>query len=64
MFLFQLKVLECVTKSEKIKYGKPTEMFLDVFDKPSVLLERQQKEFLEFLEQYKEHYPLDNYDKL
>lgn len=57
-------VLECVTKSEKIKYGKPTEMFLDVFDKPSVLLERQQKEFLEFLEQYKEHYPLDNYDKL
>jgi hypothetical protein len=39
-------------------------MFMDVFDKPSALLEKQMKEFLEHLNQHKDHYPLDNYEKM
>ena len=65
IFLFiTLKVLDCVSKAEKTKFHKPTEMFYDVFDKPTPLLTRQMNEFTEFLKTNKEHYPLDNYDKL
>jgi len=57
-------VLESVTTAEKIKYNKPTEMFMDVYDKPSQLIERQMKDFLEHVKANKEHYPLNNYEKL
>lgn len=56
--------MESVTTAEKIKYNKPTEMFMDVYDKPSQLLDRQMKDFLEHVKANKEHYPLNNYEKL
>ena len=56
--------MEAVSKAEKAKYAKPTEMFLDVFDKPSKLLEKQMNEFTEHLKANKQHYPLNNYEKL
>ena len=56
--------MEAVTKAEKSKYPKPTELFLDVFDKPSRLLEKQMNEFLDHLKTNKQHYPLNNYEKL
>lgn len=56
-------VLECVARSEKVKYCKPSEMFMDVFDKQSPLLERQMREMLDHVKAYKEHYPLELYEK-
>ncbi len=56
--------MESVTKAEKAKYHKPTEMFVDVYDKPSNLIEKQQKEFLEHIKKYGQHYPLDAYEKI
>ena len=56
-------VLECVSRAEKVKYCKPIEMFNDVFDKPSVLLERQSREMLDHVKAHKEHYPLELYEK-
>jgi hypothetical protein len=56
--------MESVSKAEKTKYHKPTEMFFDVYDKPSALLEKQQKEFLEHLKTNSQHYPLNNYEKI
>lgn len=56
-------VMSCVTEAEKAKFHKPTEMFMDVFDKPSALLQRQMKEFEEYVKANKEHYPLENYEK-
>ncbi|RNA02746.1 2-oxoisovalerate dehydrogenase subunit mitochondrial [Brachionus plicatilis] len=57
-------IMESITKSERTKNMKPTEMFLDVFDRPSQSLLKQQNEFLDHLKQNKEHYPLDTYEKL
>ncbi len=59
-----LKIMECVANAEKTKFHRPTEMFMDVFDKPTPLIEKQMREFKEFIETHKEHYPLDNYDKM
>ena len=56
-------VLECVGRSEKVKYNKPSEMFNDVFDKQSSLLEKQAKEMLEHIKAHKEHYPMELYEK-
>ena len=56
--------MDAVGKAENSKYGRPTEMFLDVFDKPSRLLEKQMNEFLEHLKTNKQHYPLNKYEKL
>lgn len=56
-------VLECVGRSEKVKYCKPSEMFDDVFDKKSPLLERQMREMLEHVKSQKDHYPLELYEK-
>lgn len=53
-----------MTKSERTKYASPTEMFLDVFDEPSKLIQRQKNELLEHLKTNKEHYPLNSYEKL
>ena len=56
--------MEAVAKAEKTKYAKPTEMFLDVFDKPSRLLEKQMNEFMEHLKDNKQHYPMNKFEKL
>ena len=56
--------MEAVSKAEKTKYAKPTEMFLDVFDKPSALLEKQRAEFLEHLKANKKHYPMTSYENM
>jgi hypothetical protein len=56
--------LKSIKKAESTKYFKPTEMFHDVYDKPSELLLKQKSEFLEHIKAYKEHYPLDKYDKI
>ena len=51
-------------KAEKVKYHKPTEMFLDVLDKPSRLMERQRDELVEHLKQHAKEYPLSSYEKI
>jgi hypothetical protein len=52
-------------KSEKSKFHKPTEMFLDVLDKPSRLMERQRDEFVEHIKQHVKDYPmLSSYEKI
>ena len=56
--------MDAVSQAEKSKYGPPTEMFLDVFDKPSRLLEKQMKEFHEHIKANKQHYPLNKYEKM
>ncbi len=56
-------VLKCVKKAENTKYLKPTEMFNDVYDKPSKLIIRQTNEFLDHIKENKEHYPLEKYEK-
>lgn len=56
-------VLECVARSEKVKYCKPAEMFEDVFDKQSPILEKQKREMLDHIKAHKEHYPLELYEK-
>jgi hypothetical protein len=53
-----------MASAEKTRFHKPTEMFMDVFDKPSALIEKQMREFKEYVQNHKEHYPLDNYDKM
>ena len=58
------KILECVAKAEKTKYAKPTEMFLDIYDKPTALLEKQRKEFLDHLKANSKNYPMDAYEKI
>jgi 2-oxoisovalerate dehydrogenase E1 component alpha subunit len=57
-------IMDSVLKAEKTKYHKPTEMFMDIYDKPTQLLERQMKEMLSHVQRNKEHYPLNNYEKL
>lgn len=56
--------MDSITKSERTKNLKPTEMFMDVFDTPSKAILKQQSEFLEHLKNNKEHYPLDTFEKL
>ena len=56
-------VLECVGRTEKVKYCKPTEMFEDILDKPSAILERQAKEMMQHVKSKKDHYPLELYEK-
>ena len=51
-------------KAEKIKKAKPTDMFEDVYDVPSVHLERQKAELLEHLKIYKDKYPMDTFERL
>ena len=59
-----MKIMDAVSQAEKCKYGAPTEMFLDVFDKPSRLLEKQLKEFREHIKAHQQHYPLNKYEKM
>lgn len=58
------KILNAVAAAEKKRFCKPTEMFEDVFDKTSPLLERQRNEMLEHLKKNREHYPLESYEKM
>ena len=50
--------------AEKKRFCNPTEMFEDVFDKTTPLLERQRSEMLEHLKKNREHYPLESYEKI
>lgn len=56
-------VLECVARAEKVKYCKPSEMFNDVFDKRTPLLDKQMNEMLEHIKAQKAHYPMELYEK-
>lgn len=56
--------MKCVSNSENIKYSDPMEMFMDVYDKPTRNIEKQMKEFKDHINEYKDHYPLDKYEKL
>lgn len=60
----QAHVMECFQKAETQRRSKPTEMFEDVFDKLPPMLERQKKELLDHLKQYKKEYPMELYEKL
>ena len=62
-YRFNFQVMECFHNAEKVKRAKPTDMFEDVFDKLPANLERQKKEMLEHIKNYKSEYPLDLYEK-
>lgn len=60
----QLKkeVLTALVTAEKKKKPSIASMFDDIYDVPTDDLQKQHQELLDHLDQYKEHYKLDNYD--
>lgn len=56
--------MKCINESEKTKYCDPLEMFKDIYDKPTAELNKQMEEFKEHVKIYKEHYPLNKYEKM
>ena len=59
-----LQVFNAFEKAEKVKKGKPTDMFDDVFDVPSSQIERQKRELLDHLKIHKDKYQMDTFERL
>ncbi len=64
MFLFFfLQVLEAFSQAEKKKKPSPNLLFTDVYDQMTPQLEKQLKEMKDHVTNYKEQYPIDQYEK-
>eukprot|EP01104_Vermistella_antarctica_P001336 TRINITY_DN11389_c0_g1_i1.p1 TRINITY_DN11389_c0_g1~~TRINITY_DN11389_c0_g1_i1.p1 ORF type:complete len:473 (-),score=130.54 TRINITY_DN11389_c0_g1_i1:34-1386(-) len=57
------EVLKAMKTAEAKKFPSIDHLFTDVYAQPTKNLLNQQKEMLEHLEEYKEHYDLSNYEK-
>ena len=57
-------MLESFNDAEKILKPNPEELFGDVYDKLTPQLKQQLEEMKKHVKQYKEHYPLDLYQKM
>ncbi|XP_071832661.1 2-oxoisovalerate dehydrogenase subunit alpha, mitochondrial-like [Apostichopus japonicus] len=57
-------VLEEFAKAETLKKPSPTEMMTDVLDSLSPNLERQLEKMKKHVEEYKEHYPVSNFEEM
>lgn len=58
------QVMKCFYDAEKMKRGKPTDMFDDIYDKLPEHLLRQRKELVQHIKLYSKEYPLELYEKL
>lgn len=56
-------VMEAFERAERRLKPRPDWLFTDVYDENPTGLQKQQEALQRHLEQYKEHYPLDLYDK-
>ena len=57
-------MIQAIDKAEKMRKGKPTDMFNEVYDTLTPNLEKQKAELLEHLKTYKDQYPMETYEKL
>lgn len=58
------QVMEAFSKAEKRKKPNPDFLFTDVYDTIPVHLKKQHQEMREHVNQYKEHYPLNNHESM
>lgn len=58
------EIMDSFNAAEIQNKAKPTEMFEEVFDRPTQNLERQRAEMIKHLKIYKNEYPLEHYEKL
>ena len=58
------QILESFNRAEKKLKPRPDEMFYDVYKEMTPHLEKQMAEMKKHVAQYKEHYPVDNYEKM
>jgi len=58
------QILEAFARAEKKKKPSPVEMFKDVYAELPVHLQKQMNEMKEHVKQYKEHYPVDNFEPM
>lgn len=49
-------MIEALKNGREASFHPPEELFTDVYDKPTANLIEQQKELMEHLEKYGEHY--------
>lgn len=56
-------VMEAFERAEKRLKPNPELMFTDVYQEVTPLLSKQRESMWKHVQQYKEHYPLDLYDK-
>ncbi len=54
----------CLLKAEKTLRVQPQDMFNDVYDVMPKNLQKQQKEMIAHVKQYKAEYPLHLYEKM
>lgn len=57
------QVMQTMVKAEKLKRAPIDEMLKDVYDEMPPHIQEQLEAIKSHIEQYKEHYPLDNYEK-
>lgn len=60
----QKEVMDAFNVAEQQKRARPTEMFEEVFDKPTPMLARQREEMVTHVKKYKTEYPLEMFEKL
>ena len=56
--------MKAFATAEKTKKGNPEELFEDVYDKMPPNLLKQKEDMKEIVNMYKEHYPLEHYEKM
>lgn len=59
-----VQVLESFQKAEKRLKPNPEYMFTDVYKEMPEHLEKQLQEMKQHVRNYKEHYPLENFEKM
>ncbi|KAK7104546.1 2-oxoisovalerate dehydrogenase subunit alpha, mitochondrial-like [Littorina saxatilis] len=58
------RVMKAFAEAEPRKRPSPEELFNDVYDELPPMLQQQMKEMKEHVMQHKEHYPLEQYEKM
>ena len=64
VLFFISQVLEAFAKAEKIRKPNPELMFTDVYEEVPTHLKEQLSHMKQHVNTYKEHYPLDSYQKM
>lgn len=57
-----LQVMQTVVKAEKLKKAPIEEMLKDVYDEMPPHIQEQLNEIKAHVQQYHEHYPVDNFE--
>ena len=59
-----MQILESFNRAEKKKKPSPTELFTDVYKELPQHLKLQMEQMKKHVTQYKDHYPLDIFEKM